>query len=113
MLDAPPAELPDDECRQVIARNASLLAKQPNFTAEKLSAYVQTASANGYALNFGLMHPEMAAVGVPLLSEDGQWSAALSVITITSRMGEDRLRFIVDLLQREAVGLREKLWPGG
>jgi len=113
MLDAPPAELPDDECRQVIARNAPLLAKQPNFTAEKLSAYVQTASANGYALNFGLMHPEMAAVGVPSLSEDGQWSAALSVTTITSRMGEDRLRFIVDLLQREAVGLREKLWPGG
>lgn len=106
------AELPDDECRQVIARNTPLLADHANFTAEKLAGYISTARSKGYALNFGLMHPEMAAVGVPLRSDDGQWSAALSVATITSRMADDRLRFIVELLHREAEDLRTRVWGG-
>lgn len=55
------------------------------------------------------MRPEMAAVGVVLKSSDSQWSAALSVAAIQSRMESDRLNFIVDLLRQETAIAQARL----
>jgi len=103
------AALPDGECEQVIARNHALYRGHPNFDAQSLREYVARTRADGYALNYGLMMPEMAAIGVALHNPDGTVNAALSVAAIKTRMQADRRAQIVGLLRQEAAEIERML----
>src|SRR5699024_3548521 len=103
------AVLPDEECRQIAERNRPLLKSHPNYGPEALLRHIALSREQGYALNRGQMRPEMAAVGMALRNIDGQYSAALSVAAITSRMDDERLRFIVNLLKDEVKVIERAL----
>lgn len=103
------AALPDSECEQVIARNHALYQGHPNFDAQSLREYVARTRAEGYALNYGLMMPEMAAIGVALRNPGGTVHAALSVAAIKTRMQDDRRAYIVGLLKKEAADIERML----
>ncbi len=100
------ATLPDSECRQIIDRNEPLLAGRKNYSKAELIGYVGQARENGYALNFGLMLPDMAAVGVSLPSTPDHVCAAISIAAIRSRMPPERVEKIVAMMKKEIVLLQ-------
>ncbi len=53
----------------------------------------------------------MAGVGVPILDAEGRAVAALSIGTLAERLKDDRLPIVVQLLQKEAEGIAERLNP--
>ncbi len=53
----------------------------------------------------------MAGLAVPILDRDGRAVAALSVATITDRLGPDRLPTVVELLKREAAEIGPRINP--
>ena len=53
----------------------------------------------------------MAGVAVPVLRPQGRAVAALSVGTIASRLNADRLPAVIELLQREAKKISERVNP--
>ncbi|NVL43876.1 IclR family transcriptional regulator, partial [Pseudomonas syringae pv. actinidiae] len=55
--------------------------------------------------------PGMAGLAVPILDRNGRTVAALSVATITDRLGPDRLMTVVELLKREATAIGAKINP--
>ncbi|OFW42807.1 MAG: hypothetical protein A3J29_15410 [Acidobacteria bacterium RIFCSPLOWO2_12_FULL_67_14b] len=97
--------LPDAEVEGIIERNRVRLADQPNFTPAKLRMLVKRTREQGYALNEGLMLPEMAAVAKIVRDPLGRGIAALSIAAITSRMQPKRRETIVALLSKEARAL--------
>ncbi|WP_439589107.1 IclR family transcriptional regulator [Hydrogenophaga sp.] len=101
--------LPDAEVDQVIARNRDKLAPHPNFDAANLRTMVRQTRVQGFALNDGLMLPEMAAIGVIVRDLTGRPAAALSIASITSRMHPQRRESIVALLTRQARALEQAL----
>lgn len=101
------ATLPDSECRQTIARNEPLLAGRPNYSTQELIGYVNQTRLDGYAINQGLMLPEMAAVGVALPSMPDYVTASISIATIRSRMPASRVAEIVAMIKKE-IALMEQ-----
>jgi DNA-binding IclR family transcriptional regulator len=53
----------------------------------------------------------MAGVGVPILDHSGEAVAAFSVGTLASRLTEQRLQTVVELLRREAAIISHKISP--
>lgn len=56
----------------------------------------------GYAARNSGVLEGMAGVAVPILDRTGYAVAALSVGTLASRLGDDRLPMVVELLKRQA-----------
>lgn len=96
------AALPDAEVESVIARNREKLSLHPNFDPVNLRALVRTTREQGFALNDGLMLPEMAAIGMVVRVPGGRLLGSLSIACIRSRMQPQRRDAIVALLAREA-----------
>lgn len=65
----------------------------------------------GYASRSTGLLPGMSGVAVPVLDRDGLAVAALSVGTISERLNEERLPVVVEILQREAATVRDRLNP--
>ncbi|MDS1140075.1 IclR family transcriptional regulator [Pusillimonas sp. SM2304] len=95
------AGLNDDECERVIARHSEELATHPNFDPASVRHYIARTRLDGYALNEGLMLPEMSAVAMGIRGPGGTIDASISVAAITSRMQLPRRDSIVTLLRRE------------
>ncbi len=53
----------------------------------------------------------MAGVAVPILDRSGNALGALSVGTLSTRLGEDRLPMVVELLKRQAQALGPQINP--
>jgi DNA-binding IclR family transcriptional regulator len=65
----------------------------------------------GYAgRNTGVLSG-MAGLAVPILDREGRAVAALSVATISDRLGPDRLPTIVEMLKREALHIGPLINP--
>lgn len=50
-------------------------------------------------------------MAVPILNRDGHAVAALSVATISDRLGPSRLPMVVELLKREAAAIGPRINP--
>ncbi|MFT3816750.1 MAG: IclR family transcriptional regulator [Rubrivivax sp.] len=100
---------PDDEVDGIVQRNRAALQHNPNFDALNLKHMVAEARGRGYAINDGLMLPEMAAIGVPVRDLSGRAVASLSVATIRSRMQGERRISIAQRLLDEARALEARL----
>lgn len=72
---------------------------------------LQRSEAAGHGLNFDDIAPGIAAIGVPILDDDGAPVAAISVAAATKRLDERRRAKILDLLAPEAARLRGRLEP--
>lgn len=103
------AFVPEEETDGIIQRNRGALQHNPNFDPLNLRRMVAEARRLGYAVNDGLMLPEMAAVGVPVRDLSGRAVAALSVATIRSRMHDERRGSVAARLLVEARAVEAML----
>jgi DNA-binding IclR family transcriptional regulator len=103
------AALEDDEIRDVLDINAKRLDSYPNLDRVTLLHLVETTRREGYALNPGLVIPEMSAVGVPVRDGAGHPIAALSIAALTSRLSGERLKTVAAWLDEERVLLELQL----
>ncbi|WP_024689899.1 IclR family transcriptional regulator [Pseudomonas tremae] len=105
------AFLPEDERETVIAYNLPRLKDFHLYDEVFLRSEVDNVRRLGYAgRNTGAL-PGMAGLAVPILDRSGRAVAALSVATISDRLGPDRLSTVVELLKREATAISAKINP--
>lgn len=105
------AMLPEAEREEVIRFNLPRVREYGVFDEVYLRTEVERVRRLGYAgRNTGLLDG-MAGVAVPVLDRSGRAVAALSVGTIASRLSEDRLPTVVELLQREATAIGPRINP--
>ncbi|TKR53565.1 IclR family transcriptional regulator [Allopusillimonas ginsengisoli] len=65
----------------------------------------------GYAISIGERDPDLAAVAVPVLDQDGKFRGALSLSGIVTRFTEANIELMLKALKESAARLRETI-PG-
>ncbi|WP_460122587.1 IclR family transcriptional regulator [Pseudomonas sp. S2_C03] len=105
------AFLPEEERDTVIRYNLPRLKDFHLYDEVFLRAEVDNVRALGYAgRNTGVLQG-MAGLAVPILDREGRAVAALSVATISDRLGPDRLPTVVEMLKREAALIGPRINP--
>ncbi|WP_434677013.1 IclR family transcriptional regulator [Pseudomonas sp. R1-18] len=105
------AFLPEEERETVIRYNLPRLKDFHLYDEVLLRSEIDNVRRLGYASrNTGAL-PGMAGLAVPILDRTGRAVAALSVATISDRLGPDRLQTVVELLKREASAISAKINP--
>lgn len=105
------AHLPEAEREEVIRHNVPRLTGMAGIDGVYLRTEIAKARRQGYAdTNSGLIDG-MAGVGVPVFDARGEVVAALSIGTLSARLQGERLQVVVEILQREARGLSERINP--
>lgn len=105
------AFLPDEEREEVIRFNLPRMQGVGILDEVYLRTEIARVRDLGYASRSTGLLPGMSGVAVPVLDREGHAVAALSVGTITERLNEERLPVVVDILKREAAGVRRQLNP--
>lgn len=104
------AALPDDECADVLARNAAQLKHDfPDCAPDRLQPLIVETRARGYSVNPGLVLKNSWAVGVALRQPCGKVAGAISIAAIDSRMDPARQVELGTTLQREAAKIESRL----
>jgi DNA-binding IclR family transcriptional regulator len=105
------AYLPEEERDMVIRYNLPRLKDFHLYDEVFLRSEVENVRRLGYAArNTGAL-PGMAGLAVPIFDREGRSVAALSVATISDRLGPDRLMTVVELLKREAAIISARINP--
>lgn len=105
------AFLPEEERETVISYNLPRLKDFHLYDEVSLRSEVDKVRAQGFAArNTGVL-PGMAGLAVPILDRTGRAVAALSVATISDRLGPERLPTVVDILKREALAIGPRINP--
>ncbi|WP_434628422.1 IclR family transcriptional regulator [Pseudomonas sp. Z6-14] len=105
------AFLPEEERDTVIHYNLPRLKDFHLYDEVFLRTEVENVRTLGYAgRNTGVLQG-MAGVAVPILDREGRAVAALSVATISDRLGPDRLPTVVEMLKREAAMIGPRINP--
>jgi DNA-binding IclR family transcriptional regulator len=105
------AFLPEEERETVIRYNLPRLKDFHLYDEVFLRSEVESVRQLGYAArNTGVLEG-MAGLAVPILDRNGHAVAALSVATISDRLGPGRLPTVVELLKREAAAIGPKINP--
>jgi len=100
-----------EERETVIRYNLPRLKDFHLYDEVLLRSEVESVRNLGYAArNTGVLEG-MAGLAVPILNRDGYAVAALSVATISARLGPSRLPMVVELLKREAAAIGPRLNP--
>lgn len=105
------AFLPEEERDEVIRYNLPRLKDFHHYDEVMLRAEIDNVRSLGYAgRNTGVLDG-MAGLAVPILDRNGHAVAALSVATISDRLGPNRMPTVVALLKREATAIGERVNP--
>jgi len=105
------AFLPEEERDTVIQYNLPRLKDFHLYDEVFLRSEVENVRTLGYAgRNTGVLQG-MAGVAVPILDREGRAVAALSVATVSDRLGPDRLPTVVEMLKREAALIGPRVNP--
>jgi DNA-binding IclR family transcriptional regulator len=105
------AFLPEAEREEVIRFNVPRLVGQGFMDEVYLRAEMAKARDTGFAARRDFVLPGMGGAAVPILDRDGRAVAALSIGTISERLGEDRLPTVVEILKREAAAIGPRVNP--
>jgi DNA-binding IclR family transcriptional regulator len=103
------AFMPDAEIDKVIEANRARLASYPNVDVPKLYALIELSRRQGYAFFDGLVVPEMAAIGLPIIGRGGKVVAAMGVSAIRSRMLRERREELVKYMKEAAAAVQARL----
>ncbi|HEX7683878.1 MAG TPA: IclR family transcriptional regulator [Trinickia sp.] len=96
------AFLPEAEREEVIRFNVPRIRGYGVLDEVYLRTEIERVRQLGYAARNSRVLEGMAGVAVPILDRTGYAVAALSVGTLASRLGDDRLPMVVELLRRQA-----------
>lgn len=105
------AFLPEAEREEIIRFNLSRVREYGVYDEVYLRTEIERVRTQGYAARGTGLLEGMAGVAVPILDREGRAVAALAVGTIADRLNVDRMPTVVELLKREAAGLRPKINP--
>ncbi len=103
------AFMPDGEIDRTLEANRERLAAYPGITISKLYSLIETTRRQGYSFFDGLVVPEMAGMGVPIIGQGGRVIAAMGVAAIRDRMQGERRANLLEWMQAEAKALEAKL----
>lgn len=103
------AFMPDAEIEKAIKANRERLEAYPGITIPKLYSLIETTRRQGYAFFDGLVVPEMAGLGVPIIGQGGRVIAAMAVAAIRDRMQGERRAKLLEWMTAEAKALEAKL----
>lgn len=102
--------LPDEEidrlCRLNVERTRR---KNPRFTEAALRASIESTRRRGYATNKVMDEPPVHSVGMVIRSPEGTPAAGVSVSTLASRLGHDRLEMVVHCLHDAVQSIEAEL----
>lgn len=97
------AAMPDLEAERISRVNVERMASQhPGLSIETVRANITGTRRKGYALQKVLAAPGAMAVGIAVLNPDGSPAAGISVSTLASRLGRNRLGMVVQCLNDAA-----------
>ncbi|WPP01722.1 IclR family transcriptional regulator [Pseudomonas sp. HR96] len=105
------AFLASEERETVIRYNLPRLQDFHLYDEVFLRAEIETVRRLGYAGRNTNVLPGMAGLAVPILDRNGHAVAALSVATLSDRLGPDRLPTVVQMLKREAAAIGPQINP--
>jgi DNA-binding IclR family transcriptional regulator len=103
------AFMPDAEIDKTLEANRKRLEAYAGITIPKLYSLIETTRRQGYAFFDGLVVPEMAGMGVPIIGQGGRVIAAMGVAAIRDRMQGERRSNLLDWMKAEAKALEAKL----
>ncbi|KRC70866.1 HTH-type transcriptional regulator KipR [compost metagenome] len=102
--------LPDDEIDRICRINVERTRrKSPRFTEAALRASIDSTRRRGYATNKVMDEPPVHSVGMAIRSPDGTPAAGVSVSTLASRLGHDRLEMVVRCLDDTVRSIEAEL----
>lgn len=102
--------LSDEEIDRICAINVERTRrKNPRFTESALRASIDSARRRGYATNKVMDDPPVHSVGMVIRSPDGTPAAGVSVSTLASRLGHDRLEMVVRCLSNNVTAIEAEL----
>jgi DNA-binding IclR family transcriptional regulator len=104
------AFLPDDEAEKILYANKSRYGKYNNMNEQKIRSLTALTRKRGYTINEGNYLKGVTGVGFPILNQQGEVIAAISVAAISERMGRRRQLSIVRLLKSE-IALMKNILP--
>jgi DNA-binding IclR family transcriptional regulator len=91
--------LPDEDVQRICRINVERTQrKNPRFTEAQLRASIGATRRRGYATNKVMDEPPVHSVGLVVRYPDGTPAAGISVSTLASRLGKDRLEMVVRCL---------------
>jgi DNA-binding IclR family transcriptional regulator len=91
--------LPDEDVQRICRINVERTQrKNPRFTEAALRAGIAATRRRGYATNKVMDEPPVHSVGLVIRYPDGTPAAGISVSTLASRLGKDRLEMVVRCL---------------
>ena len=96
----------DRLCRLNVERTRR---KNPRFTEAALRASIESTRRRGYATNKVMDEPPVHSVGMVIRSPEGTPAAGVSVSTLASRLGHDRLEMIVHCLHDTVTSIEAEL----
>jgi DNA-binding IclR family transcriptional regulator len=101
--------LPDDEVASVVEANEGRLEKYAGFSAPRLLEMVEGCRRTGFAVRDVDIAPGVRALGVPILDPNGRPLAAISVVSLASRLPEEQQENMRAMLTREADHIRASM----
>jgi len=91
--------LPDADVERICRINVERTRrKNPRFSEDALRASIAATRRRGYATNKVMDDPPVHSVGLVVRYPDGSPAAGISVSTLASRLGKDRLEMVVRCL---------------
>ncbi len=103
------AFMPDTEIEKTLDANRKRLEAYTGITIPKLYSLIETTRRQGYAFFDGLVVPEMAGMGMPIMGQGGRVIAAMGVAAIRDRMQGERRSNLLEWMKTEAKALEAKL----
>jgi DNA-binding IclR family transcriptional regulator len=103
--------LPEEERDEVIRNNLPRIKEVSRFDEVYIRLEVERIRQLGYAHKSSGLLEGMAGVAVPLRDQTGRAYAAISVGSIASRVTEERIPIILQLLRREVDLISPKISP--
>jgi DNA-binding IclR family transcriptional regulator len=95
----------DPQREEVIRANRLRYRQYNNRTEDDIRSMIRQARRQGYAVSEGNVMPGAIAVGVPVLDQNGQVVAAISVSAVSQRMSKPRREEISKLLKDEIAAV--------
>jgi len=101
--------LPENEIKEVVHANADRLTRYDRLTAATLLLQVRRTQKQTYAMRDLRGLGGVRTVGVSISGDDGRPVAAFSLSAIRSRMKDERVIEVAELLKNEAFRVEKKL----
>ena len=91
-----------EQVEPILRANARRYPQFKKLTREDIQSMAARARESGYVVSEGLFHEGVTSVGIPIFRGNGEAIAAITVSSISQRMGEKRRREIYQLVKQVA-----------